>query len=79
MDLEEPIDVVEVFRQADHLPQHEAEILAMQPLPGVVWLQKGIRNDEFAVRLSEAGIDVVQDACMLERHKDLGLEQSEPA
>jgi uncharacterized protein len=37
----------------------------------VVWLQEGIRNDEVAERLRDAGIDVVQDACMMVVHKEL--------
>lgn len=32
--------------------------------PRVVWLQSGIRHDEAAARLTAAGIDVVQDACL---------------
>jgi predicted CoA-binding protein len=45
----------------------------MRPLPKVVWLQQGIRHDEVARELAEAGIDVVQDACMLAMHKKLGI------
>lgn len=72
-DLEEEIDIVDVFRRSEHLPAHADEILAMRPLPKVVWLQQGIRHDEVARELAEAGIDVVQDACMLAMHKKLGI------
>ncbi|MDZ7706815.1 MAG: CoA-binding protein [Trueperaceae bacterium] len=72
-DLDEPIDVVDVFRRSENLPAHAEEILAMRPLPKVVWLQQGIRHAEVARQLAEAGIDVVQDACMLAVHKRLGL------
>ena len=74
-DLEGPIDVVDVFRRAEHLPEHADEILALDPLPKVVWLQQGIRHEEVAARLVDAGIDVVQDTCMLAAHKKLGLER----
>ncbi len=67
----EPVDVVDVFRGADKLPGHLEDILAMNPPPAVVWLQKGIRNDEFARALTDAGITVVQDRCMLEEHRRL--------
>ena len=67
----EPVDVVDVFRGSDKLPGHLGEILAMNPPPAVVWLQKGVRNDEFAQTLADAGITVVQDRCMLEEHRRL--------
>jgi predicted CoA-binding protein len=53
------------------LPDHVTEILAMRPLPRVVWFQLGIRNDEVAAALAEAGITVVQDRCTLAEHKRL--------
>jgi uncharacterized protein len=68
-DLTEPVDVVEVFRRSDKVHEHLADILAMQPLPRVVWMQQGIRDDEVAARLVEAGIDVIQDRCMLADHR----------
>ena len=37
----EQVDVVDVFRRADALPGHLAEILEMQPRPRTVWLQPG--------------------------------------
>lgn len=72
-ELREPVDLVDVFRRAEYVPGHVDEILAMDPLPKVVWLQLGIRNDEAARRLSDAGLDVVQDRCTLADHRRLGL------
>ena len=69
----EPIDMVDVFRLAEVLPSHLGDILAMKPLPRVVWLQLGIVNDAFAEALVAAGIDVVQDRCTLADHQSLGL------
>lgn len=73
-DLQRPIDLVDVFRRSEHLPGHLPEIVAMDPLPRVVWLQKGITHEEVAADLREHGIEVVQDACMLSLHKKLGLQ-----
>ena len=65
-DLDQRVDVLDVFRRPAAIPDHVAEILAMpEPLrPKVVWLQTGIRHDEATEALLEAGIDVVQDACL---------------
>lgn len=67
------VDLLVIFRRAEALPAHTADILAMRPLPAVVWLQLGIRNDAFALTLSQAGIQVVQDRCTLADHRAFGL------
>ncbi len=67
------VDVVDVFRRSEAVPAHLDELLAMRPLPAVVWLQTGIRNDTVAAALVAAGIDVVQDRCMLADHRRMGL------
>jgi len=67
----EPVDIVDIFRRADALEGHLAEILAMRPRPRLVWLQLGIRNDAFAARLIAEGIDVVQDRCVMAEHRRL--------
>jgi predicted CoA-binding protein len=72
-ELGEPVDVVDVFRRPDALPAHLEDILAMRPAPAVVWLQQGIRNQAFADALVAAGIDVIQDRCMLADHRRWGL------
>ncbi|MPY67286.1 CoA-binding protein [Deinococcus sp. SDU3-2] len=66
-----PVDVVEIFRRSDKVGQHLDDILAMQPLPRVVWLQLGIRDDRTARALTGRGIDVIQDRCMLADHRAL--------
>jgi uncharacterized protein len=58
-----PIDMVNVFRRPQDISQHVDEILAAKPKS--VWFQLGIRNDEAAQRLAEAGIKVVQDRCLM--------------
>jgi predicted CoA-binding protein len=65
----EPIDMVNVFRRSEDIDGHEAEILALEPRPKVVWFQLGIRNDRVAAALEAAGIEVVQDRCLLVEHR----------
>jgi uncharacterized protein len=61
------IDILDVFRRPDDLPPHLDDILAKQPK--LVWLQSGIRHPGFAQQLTEAGIDVVQDRCLMVEHR----------
>lgn len=65
-DLPAGIDVLDVFRRSDAIPGIADELLALPPAqrPAVVWLQTGIRHDESAQRLADAGFRVVQDLCL---------------
>lgn len=71
-----PVDIVDVFRRSEHLPDHVDDILAMQPWPKVVWLQSGIENDTVARLLEEKGIRVVQDRCTYADHRRFGLPRA---
>ena len=68
-DLNEPVDLVDVFRRSDALDNHLDDFLAMRPSPRVIWFQLGIRNDRVAAALVAGGLDVVQDRCTLADHK----------
>ncbi len=61
------IDMVNVFRRPNDIPAHVEDILAK--MPKSVWFQLGIRNDEAAERLAQAGIKVVQDRCLMVEHR----------
>ncbi len=63
------IDLLNVFRRSEDIPKHTEEILAKKPK--AVWFQLGIRNDEVAEKLAEAGIKVVQDLCLMVEHRAL--------
>jgi predicted CoA-binding protein len=72
-ELGESVDIVDVFRRPEALPAHLDDLLAMSPRPRLVWLQLGIRNDDFARAVQAAGIDIVQDRCTLADHRAFGL------
>ena len=57
------VDMVNVFRRSRDIDAHVDDILAKHPAS--VWFQLGIRNDAAAERFARAGIDVVQDRCLL--------------
>lgn len=64
------VDMVDVFRRPKDIPAHVNDILAKRPK--VVWFQLGIRNDEAAERFARAGIDVIQDRCLMVELRHLG-------
>jgi len=72
-ELGEPIDLVDIFRRSEAIPDHVEDILAMKPRPKVVWFQLGIKNEDAAKVLEAAGITVVQNRCTLADHQRLGL------
>ena len=69
VDVPGDIDLVNVFRKPADLAGHLDDLVAKRP--GAVWLQSGIRNDAFAEALMAAGIDVVQDRCLMVDHRRL--------
>jgi len=67
VDIPGEIDLVDVFRRSEDIEQHLEDILAKKPK--AVWFQSGIRNDTAARKLAEAGIQVVQDRCLMVDHR----------
>ena len=70
VDIPGEIDMVNIFRRPKDIPPHVEDIIAKKPKS--VWFQLGIRNDESAERLARAGIDVVQDRCLLVELRRVG-------
>jgi len=59
--IERPVDMVQVFRNSDALPEIAREAITIGAK--VLWAQLGVRNDE-AARLAEAaGLKVVMNRC----------------
>ncbi|HEX8853078.1 MAG TPA: CoA-binding protein [Pyrinomonadaceae bacterium] len=67
------VDMVNVFRRSEDVAAHVEEMLAKRPK--AVWMQSGIRNDEVAEKLAEAGIKVVQDRCLMVDHRLLSARR----
>lgn len=66
-DIPGEIDMVNVFRRPQDIDAHVEDILAKRPRS--VWFQLGIRNDAVAEKLAKAGIQVVQDRCLMVEHR----------
>lgn len=68
-EIDQEVDVVNVFRASEHIPGHVDEILALDPSPKAVWMQLGIHHGPSAQRLRDAGIEVIQDRCIMVDHR----------
>jgi predicted CoA-binding protein len=69
-DVDEPIDLVDVFRREEALPGHARE--AVGAGAKALWLQLGLRSPEARRIATEAGLDYVEDACTAIVHRNLG-------
>lgn len=58
-----PVDMVDIFRRSDAVPQIVDEALAHLPALRTVWMQIGVRHDGAAAVAAARGIEVVQDRC----------------
>lgn len=61
-DITEPVDVVDIFRKPEAVPDIVATAIAIGAK--VVWMQLGIRHEAAAATAEAAGLTVVQDRCM---------------
>jgi len=71
-DLAKKVDVVDVFRPSEELPQVARQVVEMKKKTGrpfVFWGQLGLENDEAKKILSEANVDYVMDRCIRTEHK----------
>jgi len=57
------VDLVDVFRAAEHVPAIVEQALALH-LPAI-WIQEGIVHDAAAQRAQAGGMTVVMDRCLL--------------
>jgi predicted CoA-binding protein len=63
------IDLVDVFRRPDAVPEIVDEALALN-IPAI-WLQETVVHEEAAEKAREAGVFVVMDKCILKEHRRL--------
>lgn len=66
------IDLVDVFRNSADVPPIADEAIAIGAK--ALWLQLGVRDDAVCTRARTAGLQVVQDHCVLVEHQRLVAE-----
>lgn len=62
-DIPGPIDMVDIFRNADAAAAIVDEALALPAKPKVIWMQLQVRNDAAAAKAEAAGLKVVMNRC----------------
>ena len=65
-EIEEPIDVVQIFRPSAEVGPIVDEAIAAGAK--VIWMQLGIADEQAAARARAAGLDVVMNQCMKVQH-----------
>ena len=68
-DLDERVDVVDVFRRSDAVMEVVDDAIAIGAK--VVWMQEGVINEAAAAKARAAGLIVVMDSCIKKDHARL--------
>jgi hypothetical protein len=63
LDIGRPVDMIDIFRSSAHIMPAVDEALKMTPLPKVIWMQLGARDDAAAEKAEAAGLKVVMNRC----------------
>jgi predicted CoA-binding protein len=62
-DIQQAVDMVDIFRASQYALGIVEEALALKPRPQVIWMQLGVRNDEAAALAEANGLKVVMNRC----------------
>ena len=62
-EIEDGVDMVDIFRRSDAVPEIVDEALAVFPRLQTVWMQIGVQHAQAAARAEARGVAVIQDRC----------------
>ncbi|PCI35385.1 MAG: CoA-binding protein [Elusimicrobia bacterium] len=65
-DIEEPIDIVNVFRRSEHVPEIVEQAIAINAKG--LWLQDGVDHPEAVQKARSKGLTVVSNDCIMRQH-----------
>jgi predicted CoA-binding protein len=57
------VDMVDIFRNSEVVPEIVSEALARWPALDVIWMQIGVKHAEAAAIAEARGVTVIQDRC----------------
>jgi len=62
-EIEEPVDMVDIFRRSDAVPPIVDEALEAFPDLDVIWMQIGVEHTKAAAKAEARGVTVIQNRC----------------
>ena len=62
-EIDGPVDMVDIFRRSEAVPEIVDEALAKFPDLGTIWMQIGVEHAQSAEMAQARGVDVVQNRC----------------
>ncbi len=62
-EIETPVDMVDIFRRSEAVPEIVEEALEVFPDLRTIWMQIGVRHEEAARKAEAAGVTVIQNRC----------------
>ena len=70
-EIDEPVDMVDIFRKPEAVPQIVDDCLAKLKGLKTVWMQIGIKHEGAALKAKQAGLNVIQNRCPKIEHQRL--------
>lgn len=67
-----PIDIVDIFRRTDAIPEIVDEAIAVRAK--VIWMQEGLADNASAAKARAAGLRVVMSRCIMKEHRALSFD-----
>ena len=68
-DIDEKIDIVDIFRKGEFIPEIVEQANRMKIKPAVIWAQLGIRSEEAAKLAAKYGFEYIEDKCIYMEYK----------
>ncbi|ABF64784.1 CoA-binding [Ruegeria sp. TM1040] len=62
-DIDAPVDMVDIFRRPEAVPEIVDEALAVFPALQTIWMQIGVEHAEAAAKAEARGLTVIQNRC----------------
>ena len=70
------VDIVDVFRPSEDIPNYVQDVLAKKPK--VFWEQLGIHNEAAEEKIAASGIKIVYDRCMQIELRKMLMKEGKP-
>ena len=70
-EIDEPVDMIDIFRKPEAVPQIVDDCLAKLKGLKTIWMQIGITHESAALKARQAGLNVIENRCPKIEHQRL--------